>query len=369
MFRAAKLTRDDLLFCDKTYWELALGEADGRLSVGLAFELSGTMKDLEAFLDEMPQRAVAEWVAMDGKKPPITIGLEAQEMKWRSRALQSLPGFLRVIRKLPMECRYSPAVEVFRSLCEEFKLEFDGNFLEFCLNPYRFARFYFYKQHALFLNKFMEALREKLCDPVIRREISRQRWDAEKSYRHTRSYVNMQFERCARLVVVRVDLGYKTGCSPDFKAAICDLKRFISNQRHNRLFFALKGHVVKVEFGIDHGFHFHLLLFFDGSKRSNNSDVHLAQKIGEYWQDVITSSRGRYWNSNAEKKKFAFIGRLGIGTIHATDFNARENLLYIVKYLCKKEQFCKPIASPKSKLLRRGLMPRANQIKRRRPRG
>lgn len=368
MFRASKLSPEDLEFCDQTYWDFGLSENEGNPSVGMAFDLSETMKRLEAFLEEMPQHAAAEWVSMDSKKTSTAIGLEAQEREWRSQALQSLPGFLRAIRKLPVACRYSPAVEVFRVLCEEFKLEDLSSLQEFCFNPSRFVRWGFYTQYALFINGFMAALQKKLRDPAIRKEVSSQRWAVEKSYRSTKSYVNMQFERCARLVVLRVDLGYKRGYRPGFEAAICDLQRFIANQRHNRLFHALMGYVVKIEYGIDHGYHFHFLLFFDGSKRSNHSDEHFGRQIGEYWQDVITPGRGRYWNSNATKKKFALLGRLGIGTIHASDDNARENLLYVVRYLCKKEQFCKPIVSPKSKLLRRGEMPKLSDIKRRRPR-
>lgn len=119
---------------------------------------------------------------------------------------------------------------------------------------------------------------------------------------------------------------------------------------------------------MDHGYHFHLLLFFDGSKRSNQSDIYLAKEIGEYWKNVITPGRGRYWNSNARKQNFQFLGRLGVGTIHASDENTIENLLHIVRYFCKKEQFCKPLASPKTKLLRKGKTPKLPRVKPGRPR-
>jgi hypothetical protein len=116
----------------------------------------------------------------------------------------------------------------------------------------------------------------------------------------------------------------------------------------------LLGYVVKVEFGIYTGYHFHLLLFFDGSIRSNNSDVHLAEEIGEYWKNVITKGRGRFCNINRDKAKYEKNGRLGIGTIHVSETSLIANLKGIVRYFCKKEQFFKPKSELKFKTIRKG---------------
>lgn len=71
---------------------------------------------------------------------------------------------------------------------------------------------------------------------------------------------------------------------------------------------------------------------------------------------------------NANKKHYERLRRLGIGEIHAHDEESINHLCYIVAYLSKVEQFIKPVADPKTKLLRRGKMPMLTFPKRGRPR-
>jgi hypothetical protein len=120
----------------------------------------------------------------------------------------------------------------------------------------------------------------------------------------------------------------------------------------------MKGYIVKMEYGIDKGIHFHALILFDGSRRSNHSHIHSAKLLGEYWVDVVTKGSGDYWNSNAKIKDFKNAGLCGIGTINADETELRNNLLnYVVKYLCKPSQFFKPKHGPGVRLFRRGNEP------------
>lgn len=76
-----------------------------------------------------------------------------------------------------------------------------------------------------------------------------------------------------------------------------DLKHFFDNMRNKpSLFDDLVGYIWKLECGELGHDHFHVLLFFTNDRLKN--DYHRAKQIGEYWVNVITKGRGRYFNCN-----------------------------------------------------------------------
>jgi len=368
MSSVINLTNDDLSYCELAFADLALEEeSNGKFSVGDSLTLCNAMKRLERFLDAYPSQAFSAWL------PP---GETLLSIKNRRQAvlhpeLSSLPAFVRVAKSLPNECCYSPGIEIFRSCVEEFLTSLDPfDFGCICHNPCGYSKYEFYVSFAKAINLFAETLYQRLSAPETRKKILDQRRSIERNITASSLYITRQFDSCARLLVLRLDLGYKKGARPDFATAEGDLARFFANRRHNRLFLGLRGYVVKVEFGIDHGIHFHLLLFFDGSIRAKHADAYLCEQLGEYWNNTVTKRRGRYWNGNSktEKEKYAVLKALAVGKIHATDEHTRSNILKVIKYFCKKEQFFKPKTSPKAKLLRKGAMPSLPSVKRGRPR-
>lgn len=56
--------------------------------------------------------------------------------------------------------------------------------------------------------------------------------------------------------------------------------------RSNKLFDNRVGYVWKLEYGIDKGFHYHMMI----------QDINIAKMIGEYWAAVITHYRGLYYS-------------------------------------------------------------------------
>ena len=153
-------------------------------------------------------------------------------------------------------------------------------------------------------------------------------------------YVDSLFNRYAKLLFVRVDLHYKKDyffgredffsedlarVKADWDAVYAELKQdFISN---------LVGHVAKIEYGVLKGFHVHVLLVFDGSKR--RADVRIADMIGRYWSDKVTHGAGYHFNCNSKKAEYR---NLGIGAIHRSQKEQRDNLYkYTLEYLAKSD--------------------------------
>lgn len=291
---------------------------------------------------------------------------------WLRDFVRILPIFAYLISRLSGKYVFSIHIETFRALCRDRKFTLDESFLrDFCQKP----EFYYSacgeengEQARVFINDFFKDLRLRLQEPKTRREVLRARKSAENNAKAYCKYVRNLFAARTPINVIRIDLSYKKNIHVDIKDIIRDLENFHGNMRHKpTLFKGLLGYIESIEYGLNRGFHAHVLLFFS-SERQSSADVYLAEEIGRYWVDKITDGRGRYWNINANKKDHEARGRLGIGEIHAHDEESINHLCYIVTYMCKVEQFIKPLANPKTKLLRRGKMPALTYPKRGRPR-
>jgi hypothetical protein len=124
--------------------------------------------------------------------------------------------------------------------------------------------------------------------------------------------------------VLRIDLGYaQYYCDPELSGEKAvtyrqvrghrialrrflkrDLKRFVKDPRAcNGMGFA-----IKMEFGLDKTFHFHVIVILNGDAMSQ--DVNVAQAICDYWQDVIAKGKGGAYNCNK-----ATYTECGIGSI------------------------------------------------------
>ncbi len=170
--------------------------------------------------------------------------------------------------------------------------------------------------------------------------------------------------------MLRVDFSYQKEffSEIDLQTTLKDRKRFLANKRCNAIFNDRIGYIVKLEYAVEKGFHWHVILFFDGSERRKASHIHSAQQIGEYWVERSTKGRGDYWNCNANIDDFKQKGICGIGPIHANDHALRINLCYrVVGYLCKTDQYFKPKRELPLKRIRKGKPPEIRAIKLGRP--
>lgn len=185
------------------------------------------------------------------------------------------------------------------------------------------------------------------------------------------NYIDALFEIYARLVVVRVDLSYCTGMAQSTtpEMAMQDIRSWQSKRRYSEVFKGLVGYVIKMEYGIHRGVHFHALLFFDGSVRDGRRHIYLGKDVGEHWVREITDNRGHYWNSNDQVNNFLRLDCCGIGVIEHRDSELRNNLTNIVlRYLCKTDQFIRSKDGGSKRRIFKGEMPDIPKVKRGRKR-
>ena len=144
-----------------------------------------------------------------------------------------------------------------------------------------------------------------------------------------------------RLLLVRVDLKYIQDISHhitirDFNFHMKKLRDAIHNG--DTCFKHLLSHAWSLEQGEDNGgFHCHLLLIFDGSKRYKDS--YLADQVGQKWQ-AITEGVGYCFILNTKEYKdgLARYGKLGIGMIHCNNMQEVENAVNAALYLARPDK-------------------------------
>jgi hypothetical protein len=171
-----------------------------------------------------------------------------------------------------------------------------------------------------------------------------------KNFKSLTTYINGLFdEKNARLLVVRLDLSYglkdrssitEEEAYEEYLQAKKDRENLFDNIWNNEIFKHLVGYAWKMEYGLDKGFHFHILLFFDGSKV--REDITIARIVGEYWEKDITGGRGLYHNCNTFKDDYK--EKLGIGMINYYDTELRDNLINeVAAYLVKTDLYSRVI--------------------------
>ncbi len=222
-----------------------------------------------------------------------------------------------------------------------------------------------------FFNTLVEGVRVECRKTSALAKYKARRTEAGRMAADYGSYMDALFERYSRLVVLRVDFLYQKKFSDSITIAEVadDLAHFQENRRCNKILRFMVGFVTKIEYGIEKGLHVHVIMLFDGSRRDGRKHVQLAMQIGEYWKEVVTKGRGDYWNVNAKIEDFKRLNRCGIGLFNASDTDLRENLKkYVVGYLCKSSQYVRFKDREKTRLIRRGVLPKKRLVKLGRPR-
>ncbi|QLI80848.1 inovirus-type Gp2 protein [Chitinibacter fontanus] len=168
-------------------------------------------------------------------------------------------------------------------------------------------------------------------------------------YQSIKEYIDYKFNLHSRLLIIRLDLGFKDNTTGQYNAeyARACLQKLMNNKRKLKLFSNERGYVWSLEYGQDKGFHFHCFFIFDGS--SSQQDQTIGHAIGQYWVNIITQGTGSYYCSNDDKAKFEAEGTLGIGMIHRYEHHKRANLMSIASYLAKDDALIKPMLPESTK--------------------
>lgn len=154
-------------------------------------------------------------------------------------------------------------------------------------------------------------------------------------------YVNSIIHDHHKVLFVRVDLGYLKEKMPnitvaDFYQHIEAMCRLLKDK--NGCFKYLLGYGLALEQGETKGYHAHLLLIYNGSKRQN--DWYLADETLKKWME-ITQPMGYGMNGNTTERKehFSDRGLLGIGMIHRANEKEVRNALVVANYLVHPEKY------------------------------
>lgn len=183
---------------------------------------------------------------------------------------------------------------------------------------------------------FIDSIKHYTSLDSFRATVSRLKKAQSKREKSTRDYIDALVDSYARLTVVRVDLHLKpnpwkmnftSDLLSEMQAHWAKMRRDLYESK--RLPRSV-GFLCSLELGHITGFHFHLMVFFDGSLYQ--SDINLATIIGKHWKSTITHGAGWYYNCNANKSQYT---RLGIGRIEYWDNEAIENMKATGCYLAK----------------------------------
>lgn len=163
----------------------------------------------------------------------------------------------------------------------------------------------------------------------------------QQNQKSLHEYLTKLTTHYSELLFVRVDLGYLKEQQvyisiQQVQEHMGMLRNRIANQ--DSCFFGLQGYAWALEQGADKGYHCHLLLIYDPSKRLN--DWYLADQVGQLWQS-ITGNMGGHHNCNTTeyKQKFEQLGRLGVGHIQCSNPMQVRNALNTAMYLVNPEKY------------------------------
>ncbi|MCV9384905.1 inovirus Gp2 family protein [Aeromonas hydrophila] len=146
------------------------------------------------------------------------------------------------------------------------------------------------------------------------------------------TYVNSLFDQHAKLLVIRLDIGYHEDYYDQLTLDLVTEDRNCYLRRVQNKYPALLGYIWKLEFGVDRRFHTHITFIFNGAVHQR--DISLGIALGEVWEDM-SDNNGSYFNCQVRREEYREWGTDGIGMVHYSDTTKRINLINALSYLTK----------------------------------
>ncbi|KAA0973779.1 inovirus-type Gp2 protein [Pseudomonas sp. ANT_J28] len=195
------------------------------------------------------------------------------------------------------------------------------------------------------MNAFVMGVYEAITSKEFKKAERAHARAANKLYVSFVSYIDDLIAVYARLVVVRIDLSYKRS-QFEFDDFDCVHDKVDEQESSEHLFnhrdqllkrlsksnspYCMVGYAWKLEYGKRRGFHYHLMLFLDGSKVMRH--IAIGKAIGEMWIDEITGGLGSYWNCTG---KAFYYKSCGVGEVDHYDAEkilaVKDAAAYLVK--------------------------------------
>jgi hypothetical protein len=217
---------------------------------------------------------------------------------------------------------------------------------------------------AYALNDAVEEIRKQGRAKPFLDELTLHLRRAAKNYRSIVKLLRALFEKHRRLLIIRVDFEYMkaTRSIPyaEVRKHANALVRYLKRIRHrNRKIF--KAYVLKLEYALRRGWHFHGLIVLDG--HVVHGDIHYGKKFGEHWNKVTTKGKGGYYNCNATPRKYG--KTLGVGMVERHNRDRRHALETIVAgYLAKPDFYAPLMKADGDRLLFKSELPKMRAVKR-----
>ncbi len=229
---------------------------------------------------------------------------------------------------------FNPYIELFKNVTAQLELERYVDFRNRCSDDEL-------ANTLDTLNKFLENIRNEAGRPEFKTSINNFQHSLRRNRKSLMDFIELLSARHSKLMVLRINFHYSKEFNNSFERenefkdkyfqAAKDLKKFLNSVRKRKLSKHMVGYAWKLEYASLAGFHYHLLFFFDGSEVWDGGNR--AKMIGEYWQNIITQGRGRYFNGN---DKEYVNNNEDCGIVGMIDFNdpyLKEGLKKTVNYL------------------------------------
>lgn len=203
--------------------------------------------------------------------------------------------------------------------------------------------------HAL--NHFAVLARKQARSPEFINTVRNFKRSEHNNFEGLATLVKRLFDNHARLLVVRIDLGFKKYCpllsaepgrtvpqAHDYASAKATFQGLLRAMRaKSGCFEHLLAYAWKAEIGMERGIHFHTVAFFDGAKV--RQDAVYGELMGKYWVNDITQGEGHYYNCNRDKTNYR---ECGVGMINHSDIDKRQILhRRVLPYLTKSRSLLK----------------------------
>jgi hypothetical protein len=301
-------------------------------SMRYLFMIEQFVKEVEKQYTEKGQaKGIREWVGRDGfmKAKPYSLGKAyyGKLNHWIERYREG--------------ARYSAHVEAFHDASKDLGIL--GGRKRFWFGELGDSDVHHDKSYAEWFNELIAKIHERCQSRKFRERMRLLEIHRQRSIDNVTAFEQKLFcpeTGWARWLVIELTLKYESKYrgSITLDDVIKHRDTFFRSRNYNNLMSCIKAYVWAIEEGEDTGFHLHVILF---CLPFTKDDERLANQIGDYWEDVVTEGRGRYWNSNRADLKPGYERRghgVGVGLIEHNNGKMRGSLLENLLYLAKAEQ-------------------------------
>lgn len=196
------------------------------------------------------------------------------------------------------------------------------------------------------LSAFVGDLRSRCSQPDVLAQISNSKRAERDNARSAMALLRQARAKYSKVLALRFDVEYLVDF-PSFDPKPVDERLM----KHHRAAFLkllregpyaphLVGYVWKTEWGLQRGFHHHVLVLLNG--QSVCTDIRIADDLCMRWKHEITRGVGSFENCNKNKEQYR---RCGIGMLNRNDEEKWGFLEEATRYLTKQDVYTKALLS------------------------